>query len=98
MLTEQQRQALARIENQLGAEDPGLAHALDTMAPPMVVSRSRRTGRWMFLAALLVAPVLTIALLALIPASWSPILLGGLMVATVSVLTATAVRRQHTHR
>jgi hypothetical protein len=52
----------------------------------------------MFLAALLVAPVLTIALLALIPASWSPILLGGLMVATVSVLTATAVRRQHTHR
>jgi hypothetical protein len=91
MLTDRQREALAAIENHLGAQDPALARALDTLAAPTRVSRSRRCARWVFLAGAVIVPLLTVTALVVIP------LPLGLL--TLAVLAGTAcahgVARRH---
>lgn len=82
MLTDRQRDALAVIENQFGAQDPALAKALDTLTAPATVPRLRRCARWVFLSCVAIAPLLMVGALAMIPLPIGPI--------AVALLTITA--------
>lgn len=87
MLTERQLEALAAIENQLTAQDPTLARALDTLTAPVTVSRWRRCARWAFMACAVIGPLLTVAALAMIPLPLGPLAVAMLAVtACVHVL------------
>jgi len=68
VLSDDQRATLTEMENQLGAHDPPLAIALDTMTPVRRPPGIRRLGRWLFLISAVCAP-LVVVLIALITAS-----------------------------
>ena len=90
MLTDRQRETLAAIENQLGAQDPALARALDTLTAPATVSRWRRCVRWVFMICAVIAPPLMVAALATIRLP-----LGPLALALLAVTVCVHLRDHH---
>jgi hypothetical protein len=90
MLTDQQLAALTAMDRQLGAQDPALGKAMDTVTPVVRVPRGRRCAQWVGIVLVVLAPLAVAAVLVVIPL---PVLAGGGVLLT-SVAARTVARRR----